>query len=122
MSTNGHKPGRFIRAPSADLDERDPDYIRETLPRLWLLSSLYFRGEVRGLGPMLALELVEDGATKAPATELTGRVTHAALKRGLILLSCGLYGNVIRLLPPLNISVDELDEGLAILEDALSAV
>jgi 1-acyl-sn-glycerol-3-phosphate acyltransferase len=38
------------RVPHADLDERDPDYIRETLPRLWLLSSLYFRGEVRGLG------------------------------------------------------------------------
>jgi 1-acyl-sn-glycerol-3-phosphate acyltransferase len=38
------------RLPPADLDERDPDYIRETLPRLWLLSSLYFRGEVRGLG------------------------------------------------------------------------
>src|SRR4051812_17918182 len=38
------------RVPPADLDERDPDYIRETLPRLWLLSSLYFRGEVRGLG------------------------------------------------------------------------
>jgi 1-acyl-sn-glycerol-3-phosphate acyltransferase len=38
------------RIPVADLDERDPDYIRDTLPRLWLLSSLYFRGEVRGLG------------------------------------------------------------------------
>ena len=38
------------RVPVADLDERDPDYIRETLPRLWLLSSLWFRGEVRGLG------------------------------------------------------------------------
>jgi 1-acyl-sn-glycerol-3-phosphate acyltransferase len=38
------------RVPPADLDERDPDYIRESLPRLWLLSSLYFRGEVRGLG------------------------------------------------------------------------
>src|SRR5688572_13732513 len=38
------------RIPVADLDERDPDYIRESLPRLWLLSSLYFRGEVRGLG------------------------------------------------------------------------
>jgi 1-acyl-sn-glycerol-3-phosphate acyltransferase len=38
------------RVPPADLDERDPDYIRETLPRMWLLSSLYFRGEVRGLG------------------------------------------------------------------------
>src|SRR6476469_6495086 len=38
------------RVPAADLDERDPDYIRESLPRLWLLSSLYFRGDVRGLG------------------------------------------------------------------------
>src|ERR671926_332241 len=38
------------RIPAADLDERDPDYIRDSLPRLWLLSSLYFRGEVRGLG------------------------------------------------------------------------
>src|SRR5882757_7845376 len=38
------------RVPPADLDERDPDYIRETLPRLWLLSSIWFRGEVRGLG------------------------------------------------------------------------
>src|SRR6476659_838634 len=38
------------RLPPADLDERDPDYIRETLPRMWLMSSLYFRGEVRGLG------------------------------------------------------------------------
>src|SRR5919112_1540664 len=38
------------RVPAADLDERDPDYIRESLPRLWLLASLYFRAEVRGLG------------------------------------------------------------------------
>ena len=43
-------PGRSRRVPPADLDERDPDYIRETLPRMWLLASLYFRGEVRGLG------------------------------------------------------------------------
>jgi hypothetical protein len=55
----GSLPGRLLRAiagqissrvPPADLDERDPDYIREALPGLWLLSSLYFRGEVRGLG------------------------------------------------------------------------
>src|SRR2546429_1354558 len=39
-----------LRIPRADLDERDPDYIRESLPRLWLLASLWFRGEVRGLG------------------------------------------------------------------------
>src|SRR6478735_9076787 len=57
--SGGSLPGRLLKAlagqvvrrvPPADLDERDPDYIRESLPRLWLLSSLYFRGEVRGLG------------------------------------------------------------------------
>ena len=73
-------------------------------------------GEVRGLGPMLALELVERTPDRAKA------VVAAAFERGLVLLSCGLYGNVIRLLPPLTISDSEVDEGLAILEESLAAV
>ena len=72
-------------------------------------------GEVRGLGPMLAFELVEQTAERARA------VVSEAFDRGLVLLSCGLYGNVIRLLPPLTISEDEVDEGLALLEEALGA-
>jgi 4-aminobutyrate aminotransferase / (S)-3-amino-2-methylpropionate transaminase / 5-aminovalerate transaminase len=76
-------------------------------------------GEVRGLGPMLALELVEDRETKAPAAELAGATTAAARERGLVLLSCGLYGNVVRILVPLVISDDDLDRGLEILEEAL---
>jgi len=72
-------------------------------------------GEVRGLGPMLAFELAERSPERAQA------VVAAAFERGLVLLSCGLYGNVIRLLPPLTISSDELDEGLAILEESLAA-
>jgi 4-aminobutyrate aminotransferase/(S)-3-amino-2-methylpropionate transaminase len=71
-------------------------------------------GEVRGLGPMLAFEFVERTPERAQA------VVAAALERGLIILTCGLYGNVIRLLPPLTITADELDAGLAILEDALA--
>jgi 4-aminobutyrate aminotransferase/(S)-3-amino-2-methylpropionate transaminase len=71
-------------------------------------------GEVRGLGPMLALEFVEQMPDRAKA------VVAAAFKRGLVLLSCGLYGNVIRLLPPLTISDAEVDEGLAILEESLA--
>jgi 4-aminobutyrate aminotransferase len=71
-------------------------------------------GEVRGLGPMLALEFVERTPDRAKA------VVSAAFERGLVLLSCGLYGNVIRLLPALTISDDELDEGLAILEESLA--
>ncbi|MBV8481034.1 MAG: aspartate aminotransferase family protein [Actinobacteria bacterium] len=70
-------------------------------------------GEVRGLGAMLALELAEPNATEAK------RVVADARDRGLILLSCGLDGNVIRLLPPLSATDAELDKGLAILEDAL---
>ena len=70
-------------------------------------------GEVRGLGAMLALELAEQTADAAKA------VTAAAFEKGLILLSCGLYGNVIRLLPPLSATDEELDQGLGILEEAL---
>jgi 4-aminobutyrate aminotransferase-like enzyme len=76
-------------------------------------------GEVRGLGPMLALELVVDRETKEPAAELAKRTTEAARERGLILLSCGLYGNVVRILVPLVIADDDLDRGLEILEESL---
>jgi 4-aminobutyrate aminotransferase/(S)-3-amino-2-methylpropionate transaminase len=76
-------------------------------------------GEVRGLGPMLALELVEDRATKAPAAELAKATTRAALQRGLVLLSCGFEGNVIRILVPLVIEDDDLARGLEILEESL---
>jgi 4-aminobutyrate aminotransferase-like enzyme len=78
-------------------------------------------GEVRGLGPMLALELVTDRETKEPAAELAKRTTEAARERGLILLSCGLYGNVIRILVPIVINDDDLDRGLEILEESLVA-
>jgi 4-aminobutyrate aminotransferase len=70
-------------------------------------------GEVRGLGAMLALELTEQNGDVSKA------VTTAARERGLVLLSCGLYGNVIRLLPPLSATDEELERGLGILEEAL---
>lgn len=70
-------------------------------------------GEVRGLGPMLALELRE------PTPEAAKATAAAAFERGLLLLSCGLDGNVIRLLPPLTASDEELERGLGLLEEAL---
>src|SRR5215213_6485257 len=76
-------------------------------------------GEVRGLGSMLAIELVEDRETKAPAAALASATTAAARERGLVLLSCGLYGNVIRILVPLLVSDEDLDRGLELLEEAL---
>ena len=78
-------------------------------------------GDVRGLGPMLALELVEDGETKAPASGLAGATVAAARERGLVLLSCGLYGNVIRILVPLVVEDADLERGLELLEESLVA-
>jgi 4-aminobutyrate aminotransferase/(S)-3-amino-2-methylpropionate transaminase len=79
-------------------------------------------GDVRGLGAMLAIELVRDPETKEPAPELAAATIDAALKRGLILLRSGLYGNCIRELCPLTIEDAVLDEALDAWEDALAAV
>jgi 4-aminobutyrate aminotransferase/(S)-3-amino-2-methylpropionate transaminase len=78
-------------------------------------------GDVRGLGGMVAMELVKDRTTKEPAKELTGRITAEALKRGLLLLTAGTFGNVIRVLVPLTVEDAVLEEGLGVMEDALKA-
>ena len=72
-------------------------------------------GDVRGLGPMLALELREQ------SPDLAQKITGAAFERGLLLLSCGLYGNVLRLLPPLTVTDEELARGLQLLEESLAS-
>jgi 4-aminobutyrate aminotransferase/(S)-3-amino-2-methylpropionate transaminase len=79
-------------------------------------------GDVRGLGAMLAIELVADPVAKEPAAELAGAVVDEAVKRGLLLLRAGLYGNCIRVLCPLVISDEELEESLDAWEGALEAV
>jgi 4-aminobutyrate aminotransferase / (S)-3-amino-2-methylpropionate transaminase / 5-aminovalerate transaminase len=76
-------------------------------------------GDVRGVGAMLALELVEDRATKLPAPTLAQAVIDVALQRGLLLLKAGVNGNAIRVLCPLVLTDAELDEALAVWEDAL---
>jgi 4-aminobutyrate aminotransferase/(S)-3-amino-2-methylpropionate transaminase len=76
-------------------------------------------GEVRGRGAMLAIELVQPGGKK-PNPELTKALVAACLAQGLVLLSCGTYGNVIRLLPPLVIGDDLLSDGLDVLENCLN--
>jgi 4-aminobutyrate aminotransferase / (S)-3-amino-2-methylpropionate transaminase / 5-aminovalerate transaminase len=78
-------------------------------------------GDVRGLGAMVAMELVTDRASKAPAKELTGKIQAEALKRGVILLSAGTLGNVIRVLVPLTVEDGVLEEGLAVMEAAVRA-
>lgn len=113
-------------AALAVLDEVDTDSFREHSAALGrtlragfdaLAERVPSVGDVRGLGPMLALELVhEDGS---PAPELASATTAKALDRGLVLLSCGIYGNVIRTLVPLVATDEEIEQGLAIMEESL---
>ena len=79
-------------------------------------------GDVRGLGAMVAIELFEEGDTARPDAALTRRVVAEAARRGLILLSCGTYGNVIRVLVPLTASDLLVDEGLSLLADSFAAL
>jgi 4-aminobutyrate aminotransferase / (S)-3-amino-2-methylpropionate transaminase / 5-aminovalerate transaminase len=92
------------------------------LPRLHKLAEAHpVIADVRGRGAMIAVELTEPGALKPdPAsTQLVAKACHAA---GLVVLTCGTFGNVLRFLPPLVIGEDLLEEGLSILEDAFAAL
>ncbi|WP_288941047.1 4-aminobutyrate--2-oxoglutarate transaminase [uncultured Roseovarius sp.] len=78
-------------------------------------------GDVRGLGAMIAFELVTDRDSRAPDAALTQAIVAEAEQRGLILLPCGTRGNVIRLLPPLTTPMDQVDEALDIIEASVEA-
>ena len=76
-------------------------------------------GDVRGLGAMLALELVRDREAKEPDPDLATAIVEAASASGVLLLKAGLYGNCLRVLVPLVITDEQLDEALGVWEDAL---
>lgn len=78
-------------------------------------------GEIRGLGGMQALELVESPETRKPAADETKKITQYCYEHGVITISAGSYGNVIRLLMPLVITNEQLDEGLDVLEAAIQS-
>jgi 4-aminobutyrate aminotransferase/(S)-3-amino-2-methylpropionate transaminase len=79
-------------------------------------------GDVRGLGAMVAIELVRDRGTKEPAPELVQEICDAAFRNGLLLLSAGIYSNCIRVLVPLVVREPELDEALDVWEQSLESV
>jgi 4-aminobutyrate aminotransferase/(S)-3-amino-2-methylpropionate transaminase len=93
-------------------------HLRKRLEAMAKSNAFPFIGEIRGLGGMVAVELVKDRDTHEPAPELTTAIVKKAAEKGLILLSCGVRGNVIRFLMPLTASNDLVDEGLDILEAA----
>jgi 4-aminobutyrate aminotransferase / (S)-3-amino-2-methylpropionate transaminase / 5-aminovalerate transaminase len=78
--------------------------------------------DVRGLGAMVAFEVCKNGDLHQPDADMAKRLCAEATKRGLILLSCGTYGNVIRILVPLTASDAIVDEGLAIIDASLTAI
>jgi 4-aminobutyrate aminotransferase len=83
-------------------------------------SNLNCIGDVRGLGAMCAIELVKDTASGEPAPQLTQTLTRVANEKGLILLSCGTHGNVIRFLVPLTASDELVRDGMDIFEASLT--
>ncbi len=94
-----------------------------TLARMRAWQTRYpLVGDVRGLGAMVAMELVRDRATHAPASGEAALLLSEARARGLILIKAGLYDNVIRLLMPLVTTDEELAEGLDIIEESLAVV
>lgn len=109
-----------------DLLQRSRDVGQRITASLQILAKRHSCiAEVRGLGAMVAMELCKDGDPHQPDAELTKALASEATKRGLIILTCGTYGNVVRILVPLTASDALLDEGLAIIAaslDALTAV
>ncbi|HEX2069574.1 MAG TPA: aminotransferase class III-fold pyridoxal phosphate-dependent enzyme, partial [Actinomycetota bacterium] len=79
-------------------------------------------GDVRGRGAMVAMELVENRTSKAPAKQASSRVIEECYRQGVVVLKAGTYDNVVRLLPPLTIDDELLAEGLDVLEKALATV
>jgi 4-aminobutyrate aminotransferase/(S)-3-amino-2-methylpropionate transaminase len=92
------------------------------LPRLHKLAETHpVIGDVRGRGAMIAVELVQPGGLEADAVAAS-QVAKACHAAGLVVLTCGTYGNVLRFLPPLVIGEQLLEEGLSILEDAFGSL
>ena len=108
---------------SENLNERAQRIGQQVMEKFQTLSNKFDQVDgIRGLGAMCALEIVKDKVSKTPDKEAVGKIVKEAEKRGLLLLSAGIFGNVIRILVPLTITDDQLDEGLSIIEESMEAV
>jgi 4-aminobutyrate aminotransferase/(S)-3-amino-2-methylpropionate transaminase len=105
LCERANEVGRRLRQGLLSLQSDHPDRI----------------GDVRGKGAMIAMELVRDGDANLPDPDLTKAISSTAADNGLILISCGVRGNVIRILAPLTIPFEQVDEGLEILRNAFRA-
>lgn len=108
---------------SENLNEKAQIIGQRVMEKFQKLSERFEQVDgVRGLGAMCAFEIVKDKQSKAPDKDTVGKIVKEAQNRGLLLLSAGVYSNVIRLLMPLVITFEQLEEGLTILEDSIAAV
>jgi 4-aminobutyrate aminotransferase/(S)-3-amino-2-methylpropionate transaminase len=106
-----------------DLAARSREIGRLAMERFLQLQKQFpLIADVRGQGGMLAMELVKDRMTREPDAQATSDILAAAHQRGLALISAGMYGNVIRVLVPLNVTDEQLKRGLDILEEAIATV
>src|SRR5436190_4740646 len=106
-----------------DLAARSRDVGQAVIKRFVKLQEKYsLVGDVRGLGGMVAMELVKDRGTKEPDSQATSDILAAAHKRGLVLIKAGMYDNVLRVLVPLCVTDEQLQQGLDIFEDAFTSV
>jgi 4-aminobutyrate aminotransferase-like enzyme len=96
------------------------EYIKERL--LKIAEKCPYLGDVRGMGLVMGLEIVSDKTTKEPAPKLIRQIIDKCAQNGLLVGSVGMYGNVIRVAPPLVIKKDEADESLAIMEKVLMSL
>jgi len=128
-STYGGNPVACAAAVESIKAISDPAFLAQSVARgeqiMARLNEMASRidviGEVRGIGPMAAIELVKDRAGKEPNAEVAAATVAGALERGLILLKTGVYDNVLRILVPINAPDDDLAAGLDRLEESLVA-
>ena len=115
--------GAIETMKAEDLNARAKQIEALFLPRLQQLAAKYEQvGDVRGRGAMLAVELIAGADDLTPNSALTGKVNAYCHAQGLVTLTAGTYGNVLRFLPPLAIGDELLSEGLDIVEQAFAAV
>lgn len=105
LVANSSVQGAYLKAKLEELADRCP-----------------FLGDVRGMGLVMGLEFVKDKESKEPAPSLIKQVIERSANRGLLVGSVGMYGNVIRVAPPLVITREEIDESVAIMEEVLEGL
>ena len=96
--------------------------LKARLKQMSMRNDLPPMDDIRGIGAMIAFDLVKVRGSQEPDGERTKKLMNEALTRGLILLTCGLYGNGVRVLVPITVEDKILEEGLSILEESLKAV